>query len=259
MKLTSLLTAGALIAAMGTQVAKAETTDMTADQKKAMEQVVHDYLLKNPEVLVEASQALQKKQQQVMQQEAQSAIAEHANDLIRGELAVAGNPKGNVTLVEFFDHQCIHCKKMKPVVTELLQKNPSLRVVYKEFPIFGKESEIASKVAIAAAMQGKYMPVQEALLKSEGHLDEQKIMDIAKQAGVDMTKLKTDMDSKAVTDMLSDNRKLAEAIHLMGTPAFIVLSTPNGQFKAGSEAAFIPGAASTEALQGLINKANEVK
>lgn len=259
MKLTSLLTAGALVVAMGTQVAKADDTTMTIEQKKAMEQVIHDYLVKNPEVLVEASQALQQKQQQVMQKEAKSAIAEHASELARGTLAVAGNPKGDVTLVEFFDYQCIHCKKMKPVVTELLQKNPKLRVIYKEFPIFGKESEMASKVAIAAAMQGKYLPLQEALFNADGHIDEQKIMEIAQHAGLNMTKLKTDMNSKTVTDMLSANRKLAESIHLMGTPAFIVLSTPNGEFKPGSETAFIPGAASAEALQALISKAGKTQ
>lgn len=256
-KLTSLLTAGALVATMGVSVAKADTntTAMTPEQKKEIEKVVHDYLVTNPNVLVEASQALQQKQQQVMQKEAKSAITQHATELAGGTLAIAGNAKGDVTLVEFFDYQCIHCKKMKPVVSELIKKNPNLRVVFKEFPIFGKESEIASKAAIAAAMQGKYLALQEALFHSEGHLDEQKIMSMAEGAGVNMGKLKADMQSKEVADLLSANRQLAEKIHLMGTPAFMVLSTPKGQFKLGSETAFIPGAASEEALQALIKKA----
>jgi len=255
-KLTGLLTAGALIATMGSSVAKADSTiDMTPANKKEIEQVIHDYLVNNPDVLVEASQALQQKQQQTMQKEAQSAITLHGSSLVKGDLTVAGNPKGNVTLVEFFDYQCIHCKKMKPVVSELVKKDANLRVVFKEFPIFGKESELASKAAIAAAMQGKYLALQAALLKESDHLNEEKIMAIAKQCGVDVAKLKTDMASKTVADLLVENRQLAEKIHLMGTPAFVVLSTPNGQFKPGSEIGFIPGAASEEALQALINKA----
>ncbi|MDP3561587.1 MAG: DsbA family protein [Legionellaceae bacterium] len=257
MKLTHVFTASVLVAAMGVSVVNAETSNstMTPEHKKEIEQVIHDYLVTNPDVLIEASQALQQKQQQAMQKEAKSAIAQHAVELSDGTLTVAGNPKGDVTLVEFFDYQCIHCKKMKPVISELINKNPNLRVVYKEFPIFGKESELASKMVIAAAIQSKYLLVQGELLKADGHLDEKKVMAIAEHAGLNMAKLKADMNGKSVADMLSANRKLAEKIHLMGTPAFIVLSTPNGQFKPGSETAFIPGAASAEALQKLINKA----
>ena len=87
-------------------------------------------------------------------------------------------------------------------------------------------------------------------------MSEDKIMAIAKKTGLNMSKLKTDINSPTVTATLEDSRKLAEAIHLMGTPAFIVMSTPNGQFKPGTESAFIPGAASEETLQDLIKKAS---
>lgn len=256
MKLTSLLTVGALMTAVVSPMVMADNVTVPAsDQKKAIEQIVHDYLVNNPEVLLEASQALQQKQQQNMQKEAKSAILQNANALLGETLAVAGNPKGNVTLVEFFDYQCIHCKKMKPVISELIKKDANLRVVYKEFPIFGKSSETASKVALAAAMQGKYMQLQEALLKIEKHLDDDAVMQAAKDAGLNMTKLKTDMDSKAVTDVLAANRQLAEKMHLMGTPAFVVLSTPGGVFNADSEPAFVPGATTADALQAMIDKA----
>lgn len=256
MKLTSLFTASTLIAAMASPAAMATANDSMSDaQKKQIEKVVHDYLVTNPEVLMEASQALQQKQQQNMQQQAQSAIMKNAEKLLNGGVTVAGNPKGTVTLVEFFDYQCIHCKKMAPVIAELIKNNPNLRVVYKEFPIFGKSSDVASRVAIAAAMQGKYLAIHENLIKQDGRLNETLIMDSAKAAGVDMDKLKTDMNSKAVTDALDSTRQLAEEMHLMGTPAFIVISTPNGKMKEGSTPAFIPGAASKEALQELVKKA----
>ncbi|HHF7348049.1 TPA: DsbA family protein [Legionella feeleii] len=256
MKFTSLLTAGALITAMNSPVVVAADTDtMTDSQKKAIEKVVHDYLVNNPEVLIEASQALQQKQQQTMQQQAQAAIKDNASQLFNDSMAVAGNPKGNVTLVEFFDYQCIHCKKMASVLSDLVKKDNNVRIVYKEFPIFGKSSELASRAALAAGMQGKYQVMHDALLKQEKRLNEQLILSTAKSLGLNMAKLKTDMNSKAVTDALNANRELAEKLRLMGTPAFIVAATPAGKFKEGSTPSFIPGAASEEALQELIKKA----
>ncbi|PJD93750.1 MAG: hypothetical protein CK424_01580 [Legionella sp.] len=254
MKINKILPMSLLAIALGMSAAHADTS-LSVTQKKELEQVIHDYLVTNPEVLVEASQALQKKQQDVMQAQAKSAIAQYGSALVSGTLTVAGNPNGDVTLVEFFDYQCVHCIKMKSVVNELIKKNPNLRVIFKEFPIFGKESELASRVAIVAGMQGKYMALQSALFKADDRLDEQKIMAIAKSVGLDMNALKKDINSKKVTDTLDESRKLAESIHLMGTPAFVVLSTPKGQFKPGTETSFIPGAASEATLQDLIHKA----
>ena len=230
---------------------------ITPEQKKQFEMIIHDYLVENPDVLVEASQVLQKRQQEAMQKDSKNAIAKNSADLVTGDLAVAGNKDGSVTLVEFFDYQCIHCKKMEVVVDSLIKKNKDLRVVYKEFPIFGKDSELASKVAMAAAMQGKYIQLQNALFKVKVRLNEKKIMEVAETvSGLDMERLKTDIKSAKVADTLKDNRKLAEKIHLMGTPAFVVISTPNGKLGAnGGNAAFIPGAASENSLQELIDKA----
>ncbi|TAL63056.1 MAG: DsbA family protein [Legionella sp.] len=258
MKLTNLLTAGALATSLvspAIMAADAAATTSNDAQKKEIEQIVHDYLVNNPEVLIEASQALQKKQQQNMQEQAQSAIKENAETLFDGKLTTVGNIKGNVSVVEFFDYQCIHCKKMSPVMASLVKKDGGLRVVYKEFPIFGKTSEMASRAALAAGMQGKYQKMHEALLRLEKGLNEQMIMDTAKSVGLDMKKLKKDMDSKEVTDILDSNRQLAEKLHLMGTPAFIIGSTPDGKYKAGTDTSFVPGAASEESLQELIKKA----
>lgn len=254
-KLRSLLTVGAAATALMSAPLMAADQAMSPEQKKQFEQVIHDYLVTNPEVLIEASQALQKKQQDAMMQQAQSAIKANAAKLFSGSMTLVGNPKGDVTVVEFFDYQCIHCKKMAPVLKALIGKDRNLRVVYKEFPIFGKNSEMASRAALAAAMQGKYMAMHEALIKLDKRLDPTVIDEAAKSVGLDMAKLKTDMNSQAVTDMLEQNRQLAEQLHLMGTPAFIVAKTPNGQYQAGTESAFIPGATSEEALQNLIKEA----
>ncbi len=255
MKVTSLLVAGALATAMISPSVMADNT-ISPDQQKQIEKIVHDYLIANPEVLVEVSQALQQKQQQDMQSQAKGAIIENINELISGKVAVVGNPKGNVTMVEFFDYQCIHCKKMAPVINALLKQDKNLKVVYKEFPIFGKSSEVASRAALAAGMQGKYQQMHDALINIEKHLDDKIVMDTAKSIGLNVTKLQKDMDSKEVTDQLEANRKLAEKMHLMGTPAFVIAATPAGQFSNKVEPAFIPGAASEEVLQDLIKKAS---
>jgi len=233
----------------------AKSKSVSVANKKQIEQVVHDYLVANPEVLVEASQVLQKRQQNEIQAQAHNAIVEHASSVFQSKLTVEGNQTGNVTLVEFFDYQCIHCKKMQPVVSELINKNKNLRVIYKEFPIFGKNSEQASAAALAAAIQGKYKAFQTALLNIEKPLNEKLVMETAKSVGLNVEKLKKDMASQAVKDELAANRTLAEQLHLMGTPAFIIASTPGGQFNAKTNPTFVPGGASESSMQTMINQA----
>lgn len=260
MKLTHLLIAGTVATSLFSTGLMADNASQAASnlsdtQKKDIEKVVHDYLVANPEVLLEASQALQAKQQQNMQQQAQSAILENAPKLFDAKYSSIGNPKGAVTIVEFFDYQCIHCKKMSPVVDAVVKKDGDLRVIFIDFPIFGKGSEVAARAAIAAGMQGKYRQMHDALMNVDKRLDDKVVMDVAKSTGVDVKKLTKDMDSKEVSDILDNNRQLAEKLHLMGTPAFIVASTPNGHFKEGTEPAFVPGATSEQSLQELIKKA----
>lgn len=249
------LIAGALFSAGAVQAAA--PTVMPAPQKKQVEQVIHDYLVNHPEVLLEASQALQKKQQNEVQHAAKSAIIKNADILFKPDGAFTGNPKGSVTLVEFFDYQCVHCKRMKPILSELSTKNPKLRVIYKELPIFGKRSETASRAALAAAKQGKYEAMQTALLKIEKRLDDALVLSTAESIGLDMAKLKQDMKSQAITDELATNQALAEKLSLMGTPAFILASTPEGRFDAAHEPTFIPGAATLESLQDLVTDAGK--
>lgn len=226
------------------------------DQKKAIQSVVHDYLVNQPEVLIEASQALQSKQQQNMQSEVQGLIKKHAAAVFDGTQAVAGNPKGNVTLVEFFDYQCIHCKKMTSTVDAAIKANPNLRVVFKEFPIFGEGSAYAARAALAAAQQNKYFQMHAALLNVGKQLNQEEVMKIAKSLNLNIEKLKKDMDSQGVKDTLANNRKLAENLHLMGTPAFIIASTPDGKYQPNDKKpiVFIPGAITQEALTDLIKK-----
>lgn len=257
LKRTALLTVS-LLATTTAAIADVATPGFNATQVQNIEKVVHDYLVSHPEVLIEASQALQSKQQKQMQNEANSFIQKNAKELLTENITTSGSKAPNVTIVEFFDYQCGHCKKMQPVMTELVKKNPNVRVVYREFPIFGKSSTLASQAAVAAALQGKYTQMQE-LLFNEKKIDEQSIQAIAKKAGLDMVKFQADMKGKAVSENLSHNRKLAESMKLFGTPVIIVMSTPKGQFNPNIQPVMIPGSTSLENLQQLVMKASEAK
>ena len=226
-------------------------------QKEMMGKVVHDYLVKNPEVLIEASQALQQKQQKVMQEQAQSAIGANIKALLAQPLTTVGNPKGDVTLVEFFDYQCVHCKKMAPMIKSLLAKNPQLRVVYHELPIFGKTSTTASEAALAAAKMHQYEAMHDKLIAQDKPLTEQIIYGLAKQLNLDLPKLKAQMDSKEIATILKDNQTLAEKLHLLGTPAFVIAATPKGAMSAVGNPVFIPGATSEDSLATMINDAGK--
>ena len=249
---SAILATGLLFGAMGAN-AKAE---FDPQQKQAIEQIVHQYLVKNPEVLMEVSKALQLKQREDMMKQAESAIGTNGPALFDSSSPMVGNKLGNVTMVEFFDYQCIHCKQMAPVVSELVKKDGGLRIVYKEFPIFGKSSEFAAQAALASQSQGKYLAFHDALMAAKERLSPKLVMKIAASVGIDTSKLKTDMKSAKVTKELKDTRQLAESLRLMGTPAFIIAKTPKGKYKQGAKSFFVPGASSEDALQSLIKQAN---
>lgn len=252
MKLTRLISSSLLAVAFASTSAIAANEGagpLSAEQTKQIQQVVHDYLISNPQVLVEASQALQQQQMGKMQQTAQKGISQNAKDLFDNPNSpVAGNPKGNVTLIEFMDYQCGHCKEMSPIIDQLVQADPQLRVVIKEFPIFGETSEFAAKAAIASAKQGKFWPFHLALMKDEGPLSHEEVLKVAQSVGIDTTKLQNDMKEAAVTEQLKDNFKLAQDLGLMGTPALIVGN------QGGTKTGFVPGTTSKGNLEQMISQ-----
>ena len=164
---------------------------------------------------------------------------------------VSGNPKGKVTVVEFFDYQCSHCIDMVPVITNILQKNPSVRVVFKEFPIRGPLSERASRAALAANLQGKYWPLHHAMLTSNAPLTDAVIFKLAKENGIDVDKLIVSMNSKAISKELDATQRLAQTLNISGTPAFFIGPT---NAKQTSDVIFVLGQMDEKQLQQLIDK-----
>ena len=219
---------------------------LTPGQKEAVERVVHDYILAHPDVVVEAIRAAQTKAREKKEENAKQAITERRGELLSDASApVAGNPQGDVTIVEFFDYRCPYCKQVEPHLEALLKEDPKLRIVYKEFPVLGPESVYASRMALAAQKQGKYAPFHDAMMAAKGKITEETVLSVARSAGIDVARAKTDMTGPDIQEIIKRNYALADALDIQGTPAFIV-----GE-------ALVPGAIDLDNLRHLIAEARK--
>lgn len=197
----------------------ATAAEMPQDE---FEQHVKNYLLAHPEVVGEALNRLEAKRGEQAVVEGRTALKAHADEIFKDPNSpVGGNPNGDVTLVEFFDYNCPYCKVMAPLMTKATEADPKLRIVYKEFPILGAGSVFAAKAALAANKQGKYESFHLALYQVHGSVGEAKVLEVARTVGLDVDRLKADMQDKAIGGMLDKNVKLGEALHLTGTPGFV--------------------------------------
>jgi protein-disulfide isomerase len=200
--------------------------NFSAGQKQELHGIIRDYLLNNPEILNQMVEKLQTSEREQQMQESRKAVASNSTHLFKSATdPVAGNPDGNVTMVEFFDYNCGYCKRAVSDVLRLTEEDKNLRIVMKEFPILSEGSVIASRAALAAREQGKYWELHLALMAASGGVDsEAKVMQIASDAGLDVDRLKADMKSKAaeIETIIKDNRELAQALGINGTPAFVI-------------------------------------
>lgn len=218
-----------VVAALGLWVAfagapaRAEAPALSDAQKTAVEKVVHDYLVANPDVLVEAMSALRDRQQKAENEDRVKALKTNHAALYNDPAApVAGNPKGDVTMVEFFDYACPYCKSVEEDLKKLLESDGKVRLVLKEFPVLGPNSMTAAKAALASRAQGKYVAFHDALMTTRGQFNEETVLRIARSVGIDTDRLKADMGSPEIEAALKANRAVAESLAIRGTPAFIV-------------------------------------
>ena len=204
----------------------------------AIRQIVRDYLLEQPELLIEVQQALQAKRDAEAAQQAQQAIQLYSDEIFSDpEAPVAGNPEGAIVLVEFFDYRCGYCRRVKPTLETLLAENGDLRLVLKEFPILGPESTLAARAALASRAQGLYEPFHWALMGADGPFDLDHILAVARSVGLDDERLARDMEEPAIDTLIDRNAVLASALAIRGTPAFVIGdrmirgALPIGQFR----------------------------
>jgi len=216
-----MLTAQPTFAQQSTPPAK----PLSPSEKRAIENVVRDYIMKNPVVVIEAIQNLQRREQQQAAERAQANLVKLRADLLRDPSApVGGNPEGDVTIVEFFDYRCGFCKRVFPAIQEVLRTDKNIRYVFKEFPILGPESVAATRAALAAWFTDpkKYMNFHVAMMGSKGALPESRVMSFAAQVGYDTKTLKKAMSDPRVEAQIQKNHALAQALDINGTPAFII-------------------------------------
>ncbi len=220
--LAAVLAVGAFLFASGRNEAAAEGEQMTREQ---VEQIVREYLLENPELILEAMDVLEARRDSARLAQAQAAISENRDQLLNdGFSHVLGNPDGDVTIVEFFDYNCPYCRRARGEILKLVEADPNVRIVLKEYPVLGDQSVIAANYAMAALAQGgeKYLAFHEALLASDEKLNETLVLNIAAEVGLDVERLKQDVQSPLVAERMAKVRALGEAIGIGGTPTFIL-------------------------------------
>ncbi len=219
----SLIIASALM--LGTPFVASAQDALSDGEKTQIEQVVRDYILKNPEIIAEAIVELQRREKV-----AEAANQKAALTALSAELTsnpndpVMGNPDGDVTVVEFFDYRCGFCKRVFGDVQTLLKEDTNVRYVLKEFPILGSESVYASRVSMAVWLhqRDKYGALHIALMNSKGALDKAKVLSLAEEVGVDTKALDSQMKDQTIDQTFAETRAQASALGLSGTPAFIV-------------------------------------
>lgn len=250
--LTSLL-AGILGAALvlGVQhFTKPTSFEGTTDVADEFGTNVREYLITNPEVIIEALQKHQENQQQVQLDEARELIrSESAAIFTNPSSPVLGNPSGNVSVVEFFDYNCGYCRRNAPIVEQLRTEDGNIRVIHKHLPILGPESLEATKVALAARIQNPeiYEKLSKAFLSADGKLNSTTIEKLARESGANWEKILVDKESPTIQNEIKANYDLAQKLKLSGTPGFIV----------GDQ--LMPGAQSLEDLKKAVTDARSTQ
>ncbi|MGF1641559.1 MAG: DsbA family protein [Rhodospirillales bacterium] len=221
---------------------------MTDAQKQRFDALVRQYILDHPEVIVESLQAYQTRQRAAEQRDAQAALVAMKGELENDpRMPIAGNPAGDVTVVEFFDYRCTYCKRVLPAIQELIESDGNIRYVFVEFPVLGPESVTAARAALAVwnLRPETYFAFHTALLEARGSLSEDRVLQIATGLGLDAAQLRTAMADPKIDEALERNYALGRRINVTGTPAFVI----GGKL--------VPGAIDLAAMKQLVSAARD--
>jgi protein-disulfide isomerase len=198
------------------------TEPVSTDQVR-VEQTVRDFLIKNPQILVEMASELDKRQATEQEAQQKKAISDNADAIFRSPVShVVGNPNGDVSVVEFFDYNCPYCRRALPDVVKLVNDDGKVRLVLKELPILSDDSVAAAKLALASNKQGKYFEMHQKLLSKPGKADKEKALRIAKELGLDVDQLQKDAEDPDIKKALDEAKVLAQKLSLQGTPLFLI-------------------------------------
>jgi protein-disulfide isomerase len=213
-------------------------------QIESIEQIVRDYLLAHPEVLVQSLTEFQQRQKVAEKQRQQQAVlSSRAALTLDPDTPVMGNPEGDVAIVEFFDYKCPYCKRAAGTLKDVVAADGKIRLVMKEFPILGPQSVKAARAALAVAKQGKYEAFHWALMTEPGDMSDPHIRQIARTVGVDVDRMVADMEAPEIQAMIARNHELAQRLQINGTPAFVIGDT------------LVPGAVDRKTIEHLVAQA----
>jgi protein-disulfide isomerase len=188
-----------------------------------IERIIRDYLVNKPEILVEMTNELDKRQAAEQSVQQQKAISQNADAIFRSPVShVAGNSNGDVSVVEFFDYNCPYCRHALPDVLKLMNEDGKVRLVLKELPILSDDSVAAAKLALAANRQGKYFEIYQKLFSEPAEADKDKALRIAKELGLDIDQLQKDAENPDIKKALDESKELAQKLDLKGTPMFLI-------------------------------------
>jgi protein-disulfide isomerase len=200
----------------------------SGDQRSEIEKIIRDYLVRNPEVLQEVMQEMERRQAAAEAEKHQEAIKSLSGLIFNSpRQVVIGNPKGDVTLVEFYDYNCAFCRRALADKIELMKTDPNLRIVLKDFPVLGEGSTAAAQVANAVRIQDKtggrkYFEFHQKMFNSRGQVDRARALAVVREIGFDVARVEKDMNTPEVKQSLEEVFKLAEALNINGTPTYVV-------------------------------------
>lgn len=211
------------------QASALDLTDMSDAERSAFGAAVREYLLSNPEVLVEVINLLEQRQNQAQVQGDKDLIAANASALFAdGFSFVGGNPDGDITIVEFLDYRCGYCKRAHPEVKALLKQDGNIRYIIKEFPILGEQSTLASRFALSVKItegDEAYFTVHNALMEANGQVTDGSLRRLARTVGLDVDAVMDGMDNPTIDLILQTNYQLAQVMQITGTPSFVMGNT----------------------------------
>ncbi|NKB28187.1 MAG: thioredoxin domain-containing protein [Rhodobacteraceae bacterium] len=224
-------------------IAPVHAQSLTTEDVKRL---VLETILENPEIVMEAVAILQQREQAEQAASAAAALVENEELLFNDPQAeVLGNPDGDVTVVEFFDYNCHFCRESSEAVASLLESDPNVRLVMREFPILSEGSVEAARVALAARNQDGYEAFHWALMSMKGQAQLASVLKLARDNGLDVDQLRVDMNAPEIDEHIENSRALAAALGISGTPSFVVGNT------------LVPGAVPLEQLQQIIAQERE--
>jgi protein-disulfide isomerase len=245
----------ALFAALAVAPAPAPAQALNEAQRAEVVEILRRALREDPSILRDAVTAMQEAEERDRAEAGRAAIQRTADQLFRDAAdPVRGNPRGDVTIVEFFDARCGFCKQLHPALEALIRRDANVRIVMKDLPVLGPNSVLAARALLAAHRQGRYAALQDALLTHRGEPTEAVLRDMAQRLGLDWARLRREMDDPAIQRRIETNQRLAQSLGIQGTPALVIAGAAGP-----GTAQLVPGAVDLAQLERMVAEARSAR